>query len=73
MTGAAVRPGTAAEIFAAAGARVDGARVRIPAELVERWRALRLRSDPRAFELPGETKASLDAILADVEVLHPGA
>ena len=38
-----------------------------------RARVAELRSEPRAFELPDEVQAGLDAILADVEAHRPGA
>ena len=38
-----------------------------------RARVAELRSEQRAFELPDAVKASLDAILADVEAHRPGA
>jgi trimethylamine---corrinoid protein Co-methyltransferase len=54
-TGIEVRYAPAAELFARAGARVDGTRVRIPAELVE----AALASAPRSWTIKprgGETK-----------------
>ena len=38
-----------------------------------RARVAELRSEPRAFELPDEVKAGLEAILADVEADRPGS
>jgi trimethylamine--corrinoid protein Co-methyltransferase len=49
--------------------RADGAKTlldRLTARVAE------LRSEPRAFELPADVKAGLDAILADVEAHRPG-